>query len=96
MPAKKPAKPKTANVPLAAITARAMALEGAVAALAPSDPKTQALVLNRYDAFTRQLVDRFIGLPIGDTFIDILRESVSDIRDLLALDHSQEEGLPEP
>ena len=68
---------------LTALTARVMALEGALALFAPHDGHERALVFAILDNFERELLDRYVGLPAEETFLDLLCQSFVDARMLL-------------
>ncbi len=77
---------------LAALSARVMALEGALAALAPRARDERALVLAAFDRFAQELLDRYIGLPIDEASLNLVRQSLDDVRALLESQGGREEG----
>ena len=69
---------------LAALSARISALEGAIHAMAQVGTFDRNKTLAVFDAYGRELVDRYSGLPIDDGVIDLVEQSLRDVRELLA------------
>lgn len=64
---------------IAALSARTVALEAAVSALA-GQCANSARALLLFDDLGREMLDRFVGLPADDGYLDLLRESFDDLR----------------
>jgi hypothetical protein len=69
---------------IAALSARVSALEGAMHAMAQGGKFDQTKTLAVFDAYGRELVERYSGLPIDDGVIDPVEQSLRDVRELLA------------
>jgi hypothetical protein len=68
---------------IGALSARMIALEGAVAALSLLEGGGRTRVLAKYDAFAAELLERYGGLPVAEQYLETLRQSFADIRALL-------------
>ena len=66
---------------IAALSARTVALEAAVSALADQcGSRDRALLV--FDDFGREMFDRYAGLPVNERYLDLLRESFEDLRSI--------------
>ena len=68
---------------LAALSARVSALEGAIHAMVAGGTFDQAKTLAVFDAYGRELIDRYSGLPLDDGVIELVETSYRDVRELL-------------
>lgn len=66
-----------------ALSARVTAIEGALIALAPRGEQDRLRALAIYDTFVKRVLDGYIGLPVPESFFDLLRQSFADIRQLI-------------
>jgi len=78
---------------LAALSARVMAIEGALVSLAPDARKERARALSIFDRFEEEIFDRYLGLPVEETFLEILRRAFADVRKLLESKIDPDEGI---
>ena len=72
-----------AGHPLAALSARVTAREAAVHALAQGSQLDRGKVLATFDAFGRELLDRYGALPVDERVLELMEESFKDVRSLL-------------
>jgi hypothetical protein len=67
---------------IAALSARTLALESLVAAVAAhTSDRKQALAA--YDGAAREILDRYSGLPIGETVLELVEQAFADLRQVL-------------
>lgn len=66
-----------------ALSARVTAIEGALVALSPRDEQDRLRALTIYGAFERRVLDSYVGLPVTESFLELLRQSFTDIRALI-------------
>jgi len=64
---------------LSALSARTIALEAAISALADQCADRKR-ALASFDDFGREMLDRFTGLPVDEHYLDLIRESFNDMR----------------
>lgn len=69
---------------LAALSARILALEGAVHAISPRSAHDRSHTLAVFDAFAEETLDNFLAKPVDDTVLALIRQSFDDIRTLLS------------
>ncbi|MFO1414789.1 MAG: hypothetical protein U1F10_12955 [Burkholderiales bacterium] len=72
-----------ADEALSAISARLAVLELAIAALVPTATRSRRLVSARFDASATELEDQLLGLAVDDAYLQLVEQSVADIRCLL-------------
>lgn len=68
---------------LAALSARVLALEGAIHALLRGGTFDQDRTLAVFDAFAGETLDHCLAKPIDDTVLGLIRQSFDDLRALL-------------
>lgn len=68
---------------LAALSARVMALEGAIHALMHGGTFDQERMLAVFDAFAGETLDHCLAKPIDDAALALIRQSFDDLRALL-------------
>lgn len=66
-------------------------IEVAISALATNVPASRTNVLHVFDSAAQAIVDQFLALSVDETYLDLLRRSIDDIRLMLA-DGGQPEG----
>lgn len=64
---------------VAALSARVMALEGAIAAISGKIGVGED-ILAVFDDFAIGIVDRYVGFPVDEAVLDLLRISFADVR----------------
>ncbi len=69
---------------LAELSARATALEATVRALAKGAQVDRGKALAIFDAFSREMLDRYGALPVDERVLELTEESFKDVRSLLA------------
>ena len=68
---------------IAALSARVMALEGAIHALMRGGTFDQERMLAVFDAFAGETLDTCLAKPIDDAVLGLIRQSFDDLRALL-------------
>ena len=68
---------------IASLSARLSALEGAIHALARTGTFERERTVAVFDAFGQELLERYQGLPVDDGVIELVEESLRDVRALL-------------
>ena len=68
---------------LLALSARVTALEGAIAALASIRTSDRAAVLNSFDTFSAHSTALFLGEPVSDEYLALLRRALAEVRAVL-------------
>ncbi len=68
---------------IAALSARTPALESLVAAVAAHTPIDHKQAFATYDDATQEILDRYSGLPIGETVLALFEQALADPRQLL-------------
>lgn len=68
---------------IAALSARMMALESLVAAIAAHATIDRERALAAYDAATQETIDRYSGLPVGEVVLALIEQSYAELRHFL-------------
>ncbi len=74
---------------LAALSARMSAIEMAIGALAPKDAGGNMRALQTYDQAATELIDQYLGLPVDEGYLELLRQSIEDLRAMISPATSQ-------
>lgn len=69
-----------------ALSARVSVIECAVAALAPKDEYERQKARANFKHLGGELLDRNIGLPVDEEYIELLRQSLDDFAAMLGCD----------
>jgi hypothetical protein len=72
--------------PLATLTAGVTALEAAVHTFAGGSQLDRGKPLAAFDAFGREMLDRYSEKPVDDRVLELMEESFNDVRRLLTGD----------
>ena len=76
-------EPEDLEHTIAALSARLLALESLVAALAAHATVDRERALAAYDAAAQEAIDRCSGLPVGEIVLDLIEQSYAELRHLL-------------
>ena len=68
---------------IAALSARTLALESLVAAVAAHTSIDRKQALAAYDEAAQAVLDHYSGLPIGDTVLGLVEQAFADLRQML-------------
>jgi hypothetical protein len=68
---------------LAALSAHVTALEAATQALAQGSQPDRGKAPAVFDAFSREMLDRYSGMPVDERVLELMGDSLSDVRALL-------------
>jgi hypothetical protein len=68
---------------LLALSARVTALEGAISALASTGTSDKAAVLNSFDTFSSHSTALFLGEPVSDEYLALLKRALAEVRAIL-------------
>lgn len=71
---------------LEALSARVVALEMALIALAPNAPKARLYVSQRFDWACRQMQEQMLDVRVGDEYLRLVEQSLEDFRCMLIAD----------
>jgi hypothetical protein len=79
---------------LRTLSARVSVIEMAIAALAPREALASARVLETFDRAAEALIDQFIALPVDETYLELVRHSVADVRNVLGGGENRRDKSP--
>lgn len=68
---------------LAALSARQAALESLLAAVVAHAKVDREAALADYDSAAEEVMAQYLGLPIGETVLDLVKQSFAEVRALL-------------
>ena len=68
---------------LAALSARQLALELLLAAVISHATIDKRAAIEAYDAAAREVSDRYLGLPLGEPVLELMEQSLAELRLLL-------------
>jgi hypothetical protein len=68
---------------IAALSARTLALKSLVAAVAAHTSIDRKQALAAYDVTAQAILDRYSGLPIGETVLGLVEQAFADLRQVL-------------
>jgi hypothetical protein len=69
---------------LLTLSARVSVIEMAIAALAPEAPTARARAIKTFDRAAEGLVDQYVAMPVDEAYLELVRCSVDDVRNILA------------
>jgi hypothetical protein len=71
---------------LRTLSARLSVIEMAIAALAPKEAAERARALETFDRAATGLIDQYVAMPVDEAYLELVRCSVDDLRNILASD----------